>query len=180
MLNSQSESPVWASWLGAIAIVFGLFLAATHANELLKQVVITPDSAAAQNKPLKCPEDELEEEGISMAECELMATNVKNMIVSRPQWFRAFQIGLMMVGTIIAIGSIFIGIALVDYRKWAPTAAIITFSALAAIDVIGIVAVINTGPLLRELYLWDILLWVIIHLMMIAGALAGRRDEIFA
>jgi hypothetical protein len=178
--NSRSAGPAWASWLGAVAIVFGIFLAADQGNELMKQIVIAPDSAAVQDKLLKCPEDELEEEGISMAECELMATNIKNMIVSRPDWFRAFQITLMTIGILVAAGSILVGVALVDYRQWAPTAAIVIFGGLLAIDLIGFMAAVNTGPLLRATYLWDILLWFIIHLMMLAGAFAGRSEEIMA
>jgi hypothetical protein len=177
MTDPRPVTAAWASCLGIIAIVFGILLVAAHGNELLKQVVITADSAAAYDLPLRCPVDELTEEGISLAECEMMGANVKSMIISRPDWFRTFQIGLMTVGTIVAFGSIFVGIALVDYRNWAPKAAIISFSALAAIDIIGFIAVVNTGPLMRQLYLWEIFLWITIHLMMSAGAFAGRRSK---
>jgi hypothetical protein len=178
--SSSSAGPAWASWLGVVTIVFGILLVAVHGNELMKQIVIAPDSAAVQDKLVKCPEDELEEEGISMAECELMATNVKNMIVSRPDWFRAFQISLTAIGTLAAAGSVLIGIALANYRKWAPTAAMVIFGGLLAIDLAGFIAVVNTGPLLRAAYLWDILLWFIIHLMMLGGAIAGRTEELLA
>ena len=30
----QFKGPVWASWLGVISIVFGIFLTASHGNEL--------------------------------------------------------------------------------------------------------------------------------------------------
>lgn len=175
--HNHPESPAWASWLGVVAIVLGIFLAAVHGTELTKQIVIAPETAAVQGKPLKCHEDELVEEGISLAECELMATNIKSMIVSRPDWFRDFQITLSSVGIIVALVSIFVGIALVDYRRWAPFAAVLTFGALLVIDLIGFLAVVNTGPLLRAFYLWQILLWFIIHLMMTVGAVAGLHNE---
>jgi hypothetical protein len=49
------------------------------------------------------------------------------------------------------------------------------FGALAALDVIGFVAVVNAGPLLRDFYLWQLLLWFLIHLMMTVAAVVGRQ-----
>ena len=45
------------------------------------------------------------------------------------------------------------------------------------IDLLQFAAVVNAGPILRDLYLWNILLWCVIHLMMTTGALAGRHSE---
>lgn len=174
--NQIQAAPFWASWLGVIAIIFGILSTASHGTEVMKQFVIKPDSAAVQGKPLKCPEDELEEEGISMEECELMGTTVKNMIVSRPDWFRHFQILMSIAGTLLAMGSIFIGIALLDYRSWVVTPAILIFGALAGIDIVTFLAVVNTGPLFRAMYLQQILLWFFIHTLMTAGAIAGQHE----
>lgn len=141
------------------------------------QAVIAPGTAAARNIPADCRKDEAEQEGVSVAECELMVANVKIMIASRPKWFRGVQMGLTFLGTLVAFGSILIGVALIDYRRWAPRAAVITFATLLALDCIDFMAAFYTGPLLRALYLWNILLWFSIHLSMTLGAVAGRHAE---
>jgi hypothetical protein len=158
-----------------VAITFGVLLAAAQANELMKQIVIvrsTPDGN--QIAPAECPEDELIEEGLSLAECEQLVHNVRNLLVSAPPWFPRFQAAVAAIGLVAALVSILIGTALVDYRSWAPAAATLTFGALATIDVIGFIGVLNTGPILRDLYLWNLLLWFSIHLVMTVGAVAGR------
>ncbi len=175
--GTDTPAPAWASWLGVVAVIFGILLTAAHGNEWLTQKVITPDSAAAQGIPPRCPEDELIEEGISVEECELLVAKVNMVIVSRPDWFRGFQLWLAAIGTAVAFWSVFAGVALVQYRDWAPRAALITFALLLAIDIIGFVAATNTGPLLRAAYLWDITVWFFIHLVMTAGAIAGSMRE---
>ena len=63
-------SLAWASALGAVAITFGVLLAAAHANEWMKQIVIVHATPAGnQVAQPECPEDELIEEGLSLAEC---------------------------------------------------------------------------------------------------------------
>jgi drug/metabolite transporter (DMT)-like permease len=179
--NSGGEGPSWASWLGVIAILLGVFLTAVHGNELMKQAVITQSMPATGEMPAAdCPEEELEEEGLSLAECEHMVANLRGIALSTPDWFPGFQMALAFAGTVIAVISIIVGAALVNYRSWAPTAAVLTFGALLVVDVIGFIAVVNTGPLLREVYLWNILLWFFIHLMMTVGAVAGRDSESMA
>ncbi|MGI9289186.1 MAG: hypothetical protein ACR2P1_27700 [Pseudomonadales bacterium] len=176
----NASGPAWASWLGVVAVIFGILQTAAHGNEWMTQKVIAPGTAAVQGIPPRCPEDELVEEGISSAECELMTAKVRIMIASRPDWFRGFQMGLSLIGTVVAFGSIFIGAALVQYRSWAPRAAVITFAGLLAIDAVGFAAATNIGPLLRATYLWNILLWFFIHLVITVGAIAGFRSEITA
>ena len=171
------ESPLWAGWLGIMAIVFGIMLTASHGNEVLTHIVYAPDTAAVHDLPIKCKPDELEEEGISLDECNLMGTNVKNVILSSPDWFRGFHITLSAIGTVIAILSVIVGIALVDYRKCIVKPAIGIFGVLLVIDVINFLAVVNTGPLLRAMYLQDTLLWAVIHLMLVAAALAGYHES---
>jgi hypothetical protein len=171
----NASGPAWASWLGIVAVVFGILLTAANVNEWMIQKVITSDGAAMQGIKPRCPEDELLEEGISLEECKLMIAKVRIMVVSRPNWFRDFQMSLSLIGAIISFGSIFVGLALVQYSNWAPRAAVITFSALLVIDALGFGAATNTGPLLRATYLWNILLWFSIHLVMAAGAYAGQR-----
>lgn len=77
----------------------------------------------------------------------------------------------------LAFGSIIIGGALVNYTPWASKAALVVFGGLAAIDLLQFAVVVNTGPTLRDVYLGGILLWFILHLMLVAGALAGRHTE---
>jgi hypothetical protein len=173
----QAKQPAWANCLGTIAVLFGILFTAAQGNELMIQAVIAPDSAAARNIPADCRKDEAEQERVSLAECELMVANVKIMIASRPSWFRGVQMGLALLGTLVAFGSILVGVALVDYRRWAPGAAVITFATLVALDGVGFMTAFYTGPLLRALYLWNILLWFSIHLCMTLGAVAGRRAE---
>tara|TARA_B110000858_G_scaffold3502_1_gene4064 strand:+ start:38471 stop:39034 length:564 start_codon:yes stop_codon:yes gene_type:complete len=166
-----------SAWLGIMAIVFGVFLSAVYSNEILTHFVYAPDTAAMYALPVDCDDDELAEEGITLEECNLMATTVKSVILSSPDWFRDFYIGLSAVGVVMAVLSIFIGIMLVDYRRWVVVPAVLTFGSLLLIDIIGFLAVINTGPLLRAMYLWDILLWALIHLSMTAAALAVLQSK---
>ena len=144
----------------------------------MKQIVIVHATPAGnQVAQPECPEDELIEEGLSLAECEQLVHNVRNLIVSAPAWFPWFQATLAAVGMGVALVSILIGAALVDYRRWAPAAAILTFGALAAIDLIGFVGVLNTGPILRDLYLWNLVIWFTIHVVMTVGVVAGRSNQ---
>lgn len=177
-MNRQAASPAWASWVGIVAIVLGVLQTAEHGNEWMKQIVITQSTpAGGQVPPAECPKDELIEEGLSLAECRQMVANVRNFVLSAPLWFATFQATLAAVGTIVAFISIIIGAALVNYRSWAPAAAILTFAALTAIDLTGFIGALNTGPTLRDIYLWDLLLWLSIHLMMTVGVIAGRASQ---
>jgi hypothetical protein len=177
-MNASGPSdvpPVWRAAVGALAIVFGTLMAAAQANELLAQTIIAPGSAAERNIPAECRPDEAAQEGVSLAECELMVANVRITLASRPSWYRRFAQGLALVSTIAAFASIVVGLALTGDRAWAPHAAIAVFGALVALDVAGFTGAFYTGPLLRALYLWNILLWLFIHLCLAAGAVAGRR-----
>jgi len=100
---------------------------------------------------------------------------VKIMLASRPSWFRGVQMGLTALGTLVAFVSILMGVALVDYRRWAPGAAAMTFAMLLALDVAAFSTALYTGPLLRALYLWNVLLWFCIHLSLALGAFVGRQ-----
>ena len=172
---ADARPAAWTAALGVIAIVFGTLMAAAQGNELMAQTVISPDSVAARNVPADCRADEAEQEGVSLAECELMVANVRIMIASRPPWFRGVQQGLALVSLLAAFASIVVGLALTGQRPWAAAAALPAFAALLLLDVAGFTAAFYTGPLLRALYLWNILLWLFIHMTMVAGAVAGRR-----
>lgn len=176
--NALTQRSSWASWLGIVAVVLGVLLTAEHGNEWMKQVVITQSTPVGnQVPPADCPRDELAEENLSFAECEQMVSNIRNFVLAAPTWFPHFQATLAAVGTVTALLSIVVGAALVNYRRWAAVVAIVTFGALTLVDIIGFVGAVNTGPLLREVYLWDTLLWFFIHLMMTVGVAAGRSAE---
>jgi len=179
MSNNQTNAvPLWASWIGIIIIVMGVYLSASHGNQLMKYMVLdgVPSVEMAEYK-YKCPEDELEEEGITLEMCKQKTANVDTTLLSIPDWFRDFQIPLMLLGTIVAFSSIFVGVALIEYRAIAPLAATFVIGALLLIDVAGFISVVITGPLTRQLYLWDILLWCFIHAILLSAIFAGRHES---
>lgn len=174
----NNNTPAWASILGVVAIMLGVFLTAVHSNEVMKQAVIVDNMPASGVMPeADCPADELEEEGISVAECEYLIDHVKGVALSAPDWFPNAQMTLAGIGALLAFASIIIGGALVNYAPWASKAALVVFGGLAAIDLLQFAVVVNTGPTLREVYLGSTLLWFILHLMLVVGALAGRHSE---
>ena len=176
--NNKTSLPHWASILGVVAIMLGVFLTAVQGNEAMKQAVVTNNMPADGVMPAAdCPEEELEEEGITVAECEYLIEHVKGVALAAPDWFPNVQMTLAGMGAVLAFISVIIGGALVNYTPWASKAAIVVFSGLAAVDLLQFAAVVNTGPTLREIYLSGILLWFILHLMLVVGTLAGRHSE---
>ncbi len=175
---NNSDGPAWASWLGVIAVLLGVLLASWQANEWMRLSIVGEPPFSVDNMPEPaCEEDELAEEGLTLVECRQMALSVHDINLSSPDWFRGYHMGVSFAGFLISLVSIFIGIALVDYRRWAPAAAFVTFGALAFVDVMAFVGVVNTGPLVRQLYLWTLLLWFFIHVVMTVAAYAGREHE---
>jgi hypothetical protein len=172
----KNEAPDWASRLGVIAILLGILLASWQANEWLKLAVVgTPPYTVATMPEPDCEEDELEEEGLSATECRQLAYAVHDISISAPDWFKSFHIAVSATGVVLALLSVLSGIALVDCRRWAPAAAVSVFSALAVLDAVSFTGVVNTGPILRQMYLWSILLWFFIHLAMTISAFVGRQ-----
>lgn len=176
--GTGTRGPAWASALGVIAIVLGVFLTAYHSNEVMKQAVLVNAMPASGEMPAAdCPEDELEEEGISLAECEYMVDHIGGLFLSMPDWFPAAHMWLAVAGAILAFLSIVVGGALVNYHPSASTAAVAVFVGLTLVDALQFAVVVNTGPILRDVYLWNILLWLTIHIMMTTGVIAGRHHE---
>lgn len=170
--------PAWASALGVVAIVLGVLLVAAHGNEWVTQYTIPAvGETVSEMPPADCPQDELEEEGLTVAQCEQMVSNLQSIRVSRPDWFRSSQLVVSAVGTGLAFVSILVGAALVNYRRWAAGAAVLVFGALVAVDVVTFITAVQTGPILRAMYLWDALLWFCLHLMMMLGAIVGAQHE---
>ena len=171
------EGPAWASWLGAIAIVLGVFLTAVQGNEWMTQYVMSNYMPDGGKPAAVCPEEELEEEGLALEECEYLLTQVYGLDASTPDWFPRTYLILAGVGTVLAFASVMTGGALVNYRPWAPVAAIAVFGMLAAVDMSQFIAVVNTGPTIRQLYLTNVLLWFLLHLLVLASVVAGIHGQ---
>ena len=148
-------------------MLFGVLLLASHSNELLKQIVIAPGSIAELGVPADCRADELEEEGLSLIECELMVSNVQIILASSPEWFRPLMFLLSVSGILFAALSISVGFSFVNNKSvnlnWGKSC----FVALIVIDLGIFILATNTGPLLRAQYLWSTLLWFFVHLFLL-------------
>lgn len=163
----------WASALGTVAVVFGLLVTVTHASEWMKQAVISASSPASQQLPAaNCPAIELEEEGLTLAECEHMVARMQAYLLSAPPWFIPVQTTLSAIGTLAGLFSMFVGAALVDMRRWAPRLAIAVFSLLLLIDAVGFLAAMNAGPMIRSDSLWSTVVWFVLHLMLLTACVA--------
>lgn len=175
---TPGESHAWAVRLGIVAIVFGLLFTASSANELMKFSIVGAPPFTVETMPEPdCEEDELEEEGLSLLECRQLALTVHDVSISSPGWFVPFHMTVSAVGMIVGLVSVVIGVALVDERPWATTVAAAVFAVLVILDVLSFMAVVNTGPLLRQMYLWDGLLWICVHLTMAVAAIVGRTAD---
>lgn len=173
-MDSHREAGEPAIWLGLVVILFGLLLLASHGNEYLKQLVLVPGSSAELGLPADCRADELEEEGLSLQECQLMVSGVQIILLSSPPWFRPLQLGLSLLGGVLAAASIVTGVGLINSSTLAGRWSIPVFACLLLLDLLAFLAVLNTGPLLRAQYLWPLLLWVFIHITVLTAALGLR------
>lgn len=176
MDNTQGNG-INRKWIGLVAVLFGLLLVASHGNELLKQIVITPGTAAELGIAADCRADELEEEGLSLQECQLMVSNVQIVLASSPSWFRPLMLGLASGGLMLAVVSMFAGFSLVNDRPLPAIMLKSCFVGLLLIDLLIFVAATNTGPLLRAQYLWYTLLWFFIHMSLLAAVFSIENDK---
>src|SRR5690606_19053596 len=123
--SHSSSGPTWASALGAVIVVMGVLLTASHATAWMKHSVLTSVAPSGEVPAPSCPKDELEEEGLTVAECEYMVSRLQGLLASTPAWFPGLVGALSALGTLVAFATIFIGAALVSFRAWAPRAAAI-------------------------------------------------------
>jgi len=165
------------SWLAVILMLFGLLLLASHGNELLKQAVMVPDSSAALGVAADCRVDELEEEQLSLEECQLMVSNVRIILSSSPQWFRPYQLMLSSMGIVATLFSLGTAFGLLNRQSSTLRFAVVSTALLLTVDVAGFVAAVNIGPLLRAQYLWPLLLWVCIHLCMLVAIIRLEQQD---
>lgn len=164
------------SWLAVVIMLFGLLLLASHGNELLKQTVIGPGSSADLGLAADCRADELEEEQLSLEECQLMVSNVRIILSSSPQWFRPYQLALSSVGIAATLFSLLTAFSLMNPQRPRLRLAIISVALLLFVDIAGFIAAVNTGPLLRAQYLWPLFMWISIHLCMLVAVVRFEQQ----
>ncbi|NKB34823.1 MAG: hypothetical protein GKR91_17140 [Pseudomonadales bacterium] len=163
-------------WIGIVAVLFGILLLANHGNEFLKQLVVAPGSVAELGVPADCRADELEEEGLSLLECELMVSNIQITLASSPDWFRSALLALSFGGILFALLSIAVGMSFVNRTSPIGKLAGVCFAGLVAIDLLIFIAATNTGPLLRAQYLWSTLLWFFVHLSLLSAVFSVSKQ----
>ncbi|MDD9890379.1 MAG: hypothetical protein OXU66_08005 [Gammaproteobacteria bacterium] len=176
-MTTKAGSGINSKWIGLVVVLFGILLLAQHGNELLKQLVITPGSVAAQGVAADCRADELEEEGLSLRECELLVSNVQITLVSSPDWFRPAMMLFSLLGSLFAVSSIYLGISVAANSNTNSLSLKTCLGVLLLIDLLVFVAASNTGPLLRAQYLWPSLLWFFVHATLLAAALAHLNEQ---
>lgn len=162
-------------WIGVTSVLFGVLLLANHGNEILRQSVIAPEVAI--ESAADCRPDELEEENLSLRECQLMVSNVQIILASSPSWFRSVSICLYLLGFFSALLSLVFGMRFVSSPNSAQRPLRASFVSLVAIDLLIFMAVSTTGPLLRSIYLWPNLLWLFIHLALLAAVLGYNSES---
>lgn len=158
--------------LAVLSILFGVLSFASNSNELLKQGVLTAESFTALQSEADCRADELEEEGLSFRECELMLVQVEIALESSPRWFRSVQQILSGIGIAAALASIALALSLGSNPGNGFTMRMMVWvlGGLVVLDSVMFIAASQTGPMLRAQYLWPLLLWFFIHLSLVLGA----------
>ena len=115
--------------------------------------------------------DELEEEQLSLEECQLMVSNVRIILSSSPDWFRPYQLAFSSLGIAATLLSLVTAFSLINRKSPPLRLAIVSITLLLFVDVAGFVAAVNTGPMLRAQYLWPLLLWISVHLCMLVAVI---------
>lgn len=175
--GGSDAGPAWMSSLGIAAILLGVLFTAYEGNEWMRQLVVenmTPPDLVLP--AAECPDDELEEEGLSVVECQQLVEDVRSYVVSRPGWFSGTQAWLAAIGTLLALASIVAGAALANQRAAAARIGVAVFGLLAAVDAGHFIAAQQAGPILRAIHLPVALLWFSIHLALALAFVAARRS----
>ena len=63
-MNQNDKLITGQTWLGVVAVLFAMLLLANQANELLKQIVIAPGSAAEMGMAADCLADALDRKSV--------------------------------------------------------------------------------------------------------------------
>ena len=173
-MQHAGETPVTgarAAGLGAAAFLLGALAAAWYGNEWMTMTVTgsPPFTLEAMPEP-DCDPDELEEEGLSLAECHQMALRVHHLSLSSPPRLPGLLGAMAATGLLLSVLSLAAAAALADGRARAPAAGV--FAALCLVDAAAFATVVMSGPLVRQVYLWSFLLWFSLHLVLTAAAAA--------
>jgi cytochrome b561 len=175
---TSDTAPAWKSSFGIAAMLLGLLFVATEANEWMSQIVIEINTPPGLELPeADCRVDELEEEGLSLAECAQMVERVEGYAVSRPGWFASVQSALAGLGTIFGILSVLAGALLLNQRSIGRSLGVVSFAALVVIDAGHFVAAQQAGPIIRAMHLPEALLWFSIHLVFVMALLSSKPDR---
>jgi cytochrome b561 len=167
-----------SSRLGIAAILLGVLFAAIEGNEWMRQGVMEAAAPPTLELPAaECPEDELEEEGLSAAECEQLVSDVRSYLASRPDWFFEAQTTLACLGTLLAILSIVAGAWLVNGRVGGAGLGLLVYAALSVVDVGHFVTAQLAGPILRGIHLPPALFWFFVHLAFALACYVALRSE---
>lgn len=175
---TQTGAPAWMSWLGVAAILLGILFTAYEANEWMRQVVVENATPASLELPTAdCREDELEEEGLSLAECHQMVEEIRSYVVSKPDWFSGVQSWLAAFGTLLALVSVVCGAMLANYQLSAARLGAVVFGLLALADAGHFIAAQQAGPILRAIHLPAALQWFAIHLSLATAFFVASRPS---
>ena len=139
-MSIQAGNNANIKWIGVTSLLFGVLLIANHGNEILRQFVIVPDSVAESAVVADCRSDELEEENLSLRECQLMVSNVQIILASSPSWFRSVSICLYLLGFVSALLSLVFGMRFVSSPNSAQRPLRASLVSLVFIDLLIFVA----------------------------------------
>jgi len=164
--------------LGIAVILLGVLFSALEGNEWMRQGVMEWAAPPTLDlPPAECPEDELEEEGLSAAECEQLVSDVRSYLASRPGWFFEAQTALACLGTLLGILSIVAGARVVNGRVGGARLGLLVFAGLSAVDVGHFVAAQLAGPILRGIHLPAALFWFFVHLALALACYVALQRE---
>lgn len=167
-------------FVAVLTAVFGLLYFATSSNELLKQLVLTPEAQSSLMGEADCRADELIEEGLSLRECELMRLQLEIAYESSPNWFRSAQLFLHGLAVAAALSSVYLGLHATRPQLAQAKLLRHSLSFLLILDIATFLAALQTGPLLRTQYLWPIVLWFFVHLSLavaVQGIVAALNEK---
>jgi len=176
-MSSEPAISAAATWGAVMAFVLGLLLAADYGVTASIHHTLSARSAEEWGTRWKCPPDELEEERVSLAECQAMAARVEGIVVARPGWFAGSQILIGVAGAMLALASALAAVAFMDGRRWAVKAFLASIAGLLALDLAQLSLASLTGPLLRSDHLWKYGVWLMIHAALMSALLHAVRSR---
>lgn len=161
--------------LGVSLLLFSLLFAAQSLTEFSRQLVFSEQRVANAGVIADCRIDELEEEGLSQQECELLLGQLLLGLESTPPWYRSFQLAVSLLAAVVAIACLPQAIALIRNSALRLSALSAALAILLIFDSASFVASLSLGPLMRAQLLWQLALWFFVHLSLLIAVLQCRR-----